>query len=474
MTDIVSNQNYSLATGTNSTNPFVIHFQTRDPTPQDVNYSIQKLWFNTVNQNMWILTGFATNQGVITAIWDDLTSGTTTTESLTGNSGGKVFVDGANNINVVGDTTTVNIVGNPGTHTLTASTAGSVATTYTGNSGTATPSAGNLNVLGASGLTVAGAGSTLTITGSGVSVDSMTVDAHTNPGTNPVLPNAGTITVTGGQVAAGTTTNVIRTDSLAANTYTIQVQRSTAAASTTIGDNGVCHFSSTNFAVDANGFVTLANGNGVSVIKRQVITTTSTYTPSAGMLYADFQVVGGGGGGGGTTNTGGGQTSSAGGGGAGGYAQGVFSAASVGASQAITIGAGGTAGATGGGTGGTGGTTTVGTLGISATGGIGGTGSGAGSNFAIAGGNGGAGSGGDFQTTGQPGSFSIVVTAVALPGFGGNSFFGGGGNNNGGGAGFNAESYGGGGGGSQIGGTQTGIIGGTGFAGVVIVTEYCT
>ena len=46
------------------------------------------------------------------------------------------------------------------------------------------------------------------------------VDTFTAPGTNPVVPLASVITVTGGQVAAGTTANVIRTASLAANTFT--------------------------------------------------------------------------------------------------------------------------------------------------------------------------------------------------------------------------------------------------------------
>ena len=92
---------------------------------------------------------------------------------------------------------------------------------------------------------------------------SFTVDAATAPGTNPVVPNgSGNITVTGGQVAAGTTANVIRTDSLAANTYTIQIQRSQAVASSTIGDNGVSHFNSAFFTVDSNGFVSL-NGSAV-------------------------------------------------------------------------------------------------------------------------------------------------------------------------------------------------------------------
>ncbi len=86
------------------------------------------------------------------------------------------------------------------------------------------------------------------------------VDAFTGPGTNPVVPDgSGQITVTGGQVAAGTTVNVIRTDSLAANDYTIQIQRSQAVGSSTIGDNGVSHFNSASFTVDANGFVSLVN-----------------------------------------------------------------------------------------------------------------------------------------------------------------------------------------------------------------------
>jgi trimeric autotransporter adhesin len=92
---------------------------------------------------------------------------------------------------------------------------------------------------------------------------SFQVDASTAPGTNPVIPNgSGVVTITGGQVAAGTTTNVIRTNSLAANTYTVQIQRSQAVGVSTVGDNGVCHFNSTYFTVDSNGFVSI-NGSGI-------------------------------------------------------------------------------------------------------------------------------------------------------------------------------------------------------------------
>lgn len=96
------------------------------------------------------------------------------------------------------------------------------------------------------------------------SIQKIDVDAHTAPGTDPVVADAaGLITVTGGQVASGVVgTNVIRTDSLAVNTYTIEIQRTTTNATSDVTLNGVSHFNSADFTVDANGFV---SGNGHSV-----------------------------------------------------------------------------------------------------------------------------------------------------------------------------------------------------------------
>lgn len=94
----------------------------------------------------------------------------------------------------------------------------------------------------------------------GRSVNAIQVDAFTPPGTNPVVPNAANLlTMTGAQVAAGVVgTNVIRTDSVSANTVTIEIQRSQAVGVSTLADNGVSHFDSADFTVDANGFVSLA------------------------------------------------------------------------------------------------------------------------------------------------------------------------------------------------------------------------
>lgn len=95
----------------------------------------------------------------------------------------------------------------------------------------------------------------------GLPISSVDVDGATAPGTDPVLPTAlGVMGVGGAQVAAGTVPSAIRTQSIAANSYQIQVQRSSAQAVSSVAQNGVCHFNSTQFTVDANGFVSSISG----------------------------------------------------------------------------------------------------------------------------------------------------------------------------------------------------------------------
>ena len=94
------------------------------------------------------------------------------------------------------------------------------------------------------------------------------VDAFTFPGTDPVVPDVGdTIVITGDQVASGVIgSNVIRTDSLAPNTFTIEIQRSTMNAASSLMLNGVSHYNDAQFSVDSSGFVSLAgSGPGPAV-----------------------------------------------------------------------------------------------------------------------------------------------------------------------------------------------------------------
>jgi hypothetical protein len=102
------------------------------------------------------------------------------------------------------------------------------------------------------------------VTLSGSSTTEIDVDAHTPPGTDPVIPLAGVITFTGAQVASGIVgTNVLRTNSVAANTVTYEIQRSTVVAIPSLAANGVCHFDAAAFDVDGSGFVQL-NGGGIA------------------------------------------------------------------------------------------------------------------------------------------------------------------------------------------------------------------
>lgn len=98
----------------------------------------------------------------------------------------------------------------------------------------------------------------------------------------------------------------------------------------------------------------------ITQINTQRITTTGagTFTPTTGMKYCIIELQGGGGGSGGTTGAGG-HGAVSGGGGGGGYIKILATAANIGASAAINVGAGGLAGTSGNNAGGAGGNTTI-------------------------------------------------------------------------------------------------------------------
>lgn len=215
----------------------------------------------------------------------------------------------------------------------------------------------------------------------------------------------------------------------------------------------------------------------VSSVQKQVFTANGTYTPSAGMLYCLIEAWGGGGGGGGSASAAATVSSGGGGGGAGGYSSKLVTAAALGASQVVTIGALGAGAAAGNNSGTAGGDTSVGTLCI-AKGGSGGGGTAA---TAVPGGA--AGAGGVVGTgdvagagqSGQPGFLAATSAASGTGGQGGSSSLGSGGafaqsttkqNGN------PATGFAAGGGGGQsfnAGGTASG---GAGTPGLVTITEF--
>lgn len=223
--------------------------------------------------------------------------------------------------------------------------------------------------------------------------------------------------------------------------------------------------------IATTAFATALPGRFLGV---QVHGASGTYTPSAGMALCIIECQGGGGAGGGAGGATGTNVSLGAPGASGSYAKGWFSAASIGASKAITIGAGG-AGASAS-AGATGGTSSVGAL-ISAPGGPGGgtltdqvaptvNGNGVASS---------APSGGNF--------FAVVGTApsatfalsqfAATTGVGGQSMFGPGApgisiNTNG----VAAANYGAGGGGTAVNAGGGSATGGAGKAGIVLIWEF--
>lgn len=186
------------------------------PTAADYLYPEGQLWINNTAGSAWILV----NLTGTTATWEEVSSGVASgILTITGDVGGSISPDGSRNLNLRGTPGQINVVGNPATNTL-----------------------------------------TLSLAGGSQAVDSFQVDATTAPGTNPVLPDAtGKVTISGAQVASGTTADVIQTNSIAANAYEIQVQRAASSAASNRDLNGVCHFDDGDFTVDSNGYVAILN-----------------------------------------------------------------------------------------------------------------------------------------------------------------------------------------------------------------------
>lgn len=228
----------------------------------------------------------------------------------------------------------------------------------------------------------------------------------------------------------------------------------------------------------ANSSLAATNSSGTIAMRAlstviQVFTGNGTYTPTTGMLYCIIECIGGGGGGGACAITGGGTQATGSGGGSGEYARGVFSAATIGVSQSVTVGALGAGGSAGANNGSNGSTTSVGAL-ISAGGGSGGAGCGAGTVAVLAGGSGGTGgSGGSFRSDGISGKLAFNAIGIGYWGGGGASSFLGGGCPDRFPAGKNTSTgYGAGGCGAASPISTAATAGGDGTAGIVVITEF--
>lgn len=368
--------------------------------------------------------------------------------------------------------------------------------TLTGNSGgSIAPTGGNINTLGTGSITIVGSGSTLTTQLTGLTNHAIQI-------------GAGTATLT--QLGAGTTGQVLQTNTGADPTWSTATYPSTTTINQVLyssANNTVAGITAANNGTMISGTTGvpswLANGTTgqvltattgsppswgtapVTQVTAQKFTATGafTYTPTSNLKYVIVELQGAGGGSGGA-----GQTvanvAASGGGGGGAYARFILTAAQVGASLSGSVGAAGTAGTNAPGNGGTGGSTTLATTSAwTAAGGVGGTAGTAGATSVSTGGAGGTVTTGTgtlvMSASGQDGGTgSAAATSAGLSGKGGNSTLGSGGAStfygsvNNAAVGFAGAGYGGGAGGSIGFGTNAAQTGGAGANGIAIFTEF--
>jgi len=230
-----------------------------------------------------------------------------------------------------------------------------------------------------------------------------------------------------------------------------------------------------------NGSLWLPMGGAVRVLHAQVFTTlgAQTYTPSAGLVFAIMEAQGGGGAGGGANNANAAQGYTGCGGDSGCYSKSFATAATIGASQTVTIGAGGTPGAAGANPGGNGGQTSIGSLCI-APGGFGGQPC-SNAGFGLHTTPNAAGTGNMVALPSRCGGPAYYATAYSTAsyalqmGWGADSMFGGGGIGGwNAGTGNTGTGYGSGGGGGSWVTTVNTAAGGAGRQGIAVITEFCS
>lgn len=183
------------------------------------------------------------------------------------------------------------VTGNPGISTLTISDNGAVATTYTENSGTATPAANNLNVLGNGSITTIGSGSTVTVELTGLTNHNVLVGAGTTTITNVAPGTAGIPLVSNGAAADPSFSTALvvggGTGAVSFNTNGVVISNTTttgALAALSLTDGQVVIGSS----IGAPAAATLSAGSGIAITNgHNSITITNT---GAGFAWSDQAV----------------------------------------------------------------------------------------------------------------------------------------------------------------------------------------
>lgn len=303
--------------GTKANQPPNWTFHDRPPTDYDVaNFALGDLWLDKSPTRLsppqdpepWVLVskeGDDTSRGEL-ATWVRWSGGTAgSLVSLTGNSGGAVFGDVNQNVNVVGDGTTIDIVGNPGTNTLTASIVGGAAVTnfptdITGTQNPVLPS-------GAGAVTVTSSDGSIDVTGNTNEIDivnhgGQAVTNYPVPnGTTPVVPSAaGAVTLTSNDSSVTITGGLNTIDFVVAGAGDLYTVQTTDATPTTLAsiavtaDSAMTLFIELTAADSVYGQSMHANGTGGGVYPTAgalSVTGTSMINITTDFATATFDIV---------------------------------------------------------------------------------------------------------------------------------------------------------------------------------------
>src|SRR6267378_62766 len=197
--------------------------QKRAPTSGDFkNFQIFDIWIFE-GQSAWIMIDRTATSG----LWVQFSTSGTGILTITGDVGGAVGPDGANNIKLLTGAS-LTVTGNPGTNTLTITLDSTVPLQFNESVGSATAAANIINVVGTGGITTSGAGNTITITAGATVPTTFTEDAGSaTPAANNlnVVGTANQITTSG----AGSTVTISLNGKIA-NLYTADVGTAAPAA----------------------------------------------------------------------------------------------------------------------------------------------------------------------------------------------------------------------------------------------------
>lgn len=241
----------------------------RDPTSSDFrNFNLGVIWLNTASLRGWLMVDRTATSGT----WIQMSSTGTGILTLTGNLGGAVSANIANNVNLIG-AGGVLVTGAPVTNTLTITAASSVPLQFDEDVGTATPAANILNVFGGTGIATSGAGNTVTVSVNGSIARIYTEDVGT---ATPVLNNLNILGGTGISTLGAGSTVTISTTGAVATSYIEDVGTAVPVANA-LHING------------AAGITTSGAGNVVTITAGGTIPTTFTEnsgsaTPAANNL----------------------------------------------------------------------------------------------------------------------------------------------------------------------------------------------